>query len=224
MAVRNGPTTGSRVFAWLRNLVIIIITLFVVIFLGWGAIKAYKWWTSPDEENPAENAEIVRLKKEIGELKAANALLNEQALVRLMILQKWHLRVPENSELEDFDINTYFCTEWCPWLKDELPKVKKDAQKNCDPCNDKRKPPKRITTKKPPRRPKPRRPDDDIPPPPPPDYNPDIVRKPRPINPTPKPPDPDVKKRIIPGPTNNGGEAPRQGTGGSHVYEYEVNQ
>lgn len=59
-----------------------------------------------------------------------------RATVYASILNKWRLPVPTAEQIQQFDINKkYFCETWCPWYRDDLPKVKKDYQdSDCPRC------------------------------------------------------------------------------------------
>src|SRR4030042_751956 len=53
------------------------------------------------------------------------------------ILIKWRLPLPNEKKVIEgqFNINLYFCEVWCPWYRDDLPKVKKDYKdSDCPSC------------------------------------------------------------------------------------------
>jgi len=62
-------------------------------------------------------------------------LMQLRNTVYRQILEKWRLPIPEDNTLETFQIEDYFCQTWCPWIKGELPKVKKDFKDSgCPSC------------------------------------------------------------------------------------------
>ncbi len=174
MATASEPeSSGSK---WLIKLGILI----AIILLGLATFKGFNDHNeqiSPDNKSstkggPNDDAkqEIAKLKEKIKQLKKEKDLFHKRALTRLAILKKFHLPIPDDNELNDFNVTSYFCTNWCSWSKKNLPKIKKDAQKKCNPCEKKtpKKPTikqkhkeitvtkssKKVTRKKPPRKPR----------------------------------------------------------------------
>lgn len=93
-----------------------------------------------DKSNQSDTSQADQ--KELNDLKDKVKLLEQRNKINGEILTKWRLPIPSDEELEKFDIMTYFCETWCPWIKNDLPKVRKDyKESDCSSCD----PPKQTT-------------------------------------------------------------------------------
>ncbi|MCX6739968.1 MAG: hypothetical protein NTZ49_01930 [Candidatus Parcubacteria bacterium] len=83
----------------------------------------------------ALNPQIKKLQEDIVILQQDNRLYKLKADRYSQILTKLLWPIPDDSELQNFDVNNNFCANWCQWLKESLPLVRQDAKANCPACS-----------------------------------------------------------------------------------------